>query len=125
MPAANLSAVTLLIGAPYRGATGSLIFHLRAAGGNTPDLRRVVVPLATIPTQANAWLPLRFDPIPRLGRANLRVHARDRGRPAAQPPIYIWTATDDLLPGGSRLAGDAPAPGDLCLRVSVPDGRRR
>ena len=71
MPAANLWRGHALIGEPYRGATGSLIFHLRAAPGNTPDLRRVVVPLATIPTQANAWLPLRFDPISLLGGADL------------------------------------------------------
>jgi hypothetical protein len=123
MPAPNLSAVTLLIGKPNRAETGTLVFHLRRAAGDLTDLRRVAVPMATIPYQANAWLPIRFDPIPDSAGQHYMFTVEIVDAPPEQSPIYIWTATDDLLPGGGRLSGDQPAPGDLCLRVSVPDER--
>jgi hypothetical protein len=121
MPAPNLSAVTLLIGKPDPAEEGTLVVHLRRAAGAATDLRRVELPLASVPYQANAWLPLRFAPIPDSAGQTYTVTVEIVGAPPDQRPIYIWTATDDLLPGGSRLAGDQPAPGDLCLRVSVPD----
>ena len=121
MPAPNLSAITLQIGKPDPADTGTLVFHLRRAPGDTADLRRVEIPMVAIPTHANAWLPLRFDPLPDSAGQTYFFTVEIVDALADQRPIYIWSASDDLLPGGSRMEGTQPAPGDLCLRVSVPD----
>jgi hypothetical protein len=121
MPAANLSALTFQIGKPDHSDQGTLVVHLRRTPGDTADLRRVAIPMASIPYRANAWLPVRFDPIPDSAGQTYFVTLEIEGAPLDMRPIYIWTATDDLLPGGSRMAGTQPAPGDLCLRISVPD----
>jgi hypothetical protein len=121
MPAANLSALTFQIGKPDPAEGGTLVLHLRHAPDDPTDLRRVEVPMTEIPVQANAWLAVRFPPIPDSAGQTYFATVEIVDAPEGQRPVYFWTATDDLLPGGSRMAGTTPAPGDLCLRVSVPD----
>jgi hypothetical protein len=121
MPAPNLSAITLQIGKPDPSDQGTLVVHLRHTPEDPTDLRRVAIPMADIPYRANAWLPVRFDPIPDSVGQSYFVTLEIVGAPLDMRPIYIWTATDDLLPGGTRMAGTQPAPGDLCLRIAVPD----
>jgi hypothetical protein len=118
-PAPNLSAIALQIGKPYTMTTGALVFHLRVAPTATEDLRTVPVPLGDLVN--DAWYTFRFAPLADSAGRPYFFTLDLSGVPGGSPPLAFWCATDDLLPGGARYLGVTPQPGDLTLRVSVPD----
>ena len=69
----------------------------------------------------DAWYTFRFAPLAGSAGRQYFFTLELSGVPAGSPPLAFWCATDDLLPGGARYLGAVPQPGDLTLRVSVPD----
>jgi hypothetical protein len=79
----------------------------------------VPVPLGDLVN--DAWYTFRFAPLADSAVRPYFFTLDLSGVPGASPPLAFWCATDDLLPGGARYLGVTPQPGDLTLRVSVPD----
>ena len=121
VPAPNLSAVALLLGKTTTLTTGTLVLHLRRSPQDTTDLRRVTLPLAAIPNPTNLWLTLRFPPLPDSAGQSYFLAVELTGTPSGPSPLALWSASDDLYPGGTRYEGTKPAVGDLCLRLSAPE----
>lgn len=117
----NLSAVALIVGKATTAITGTLILHLRRSPQDSADLRQVALPLTELPNPSNLWLTLRFPPLPDSAGQSYFFTVELAGNPYGPAPLALWSASDDLYPGGTRYEGDRPAVGDLCLRLSTPE----
>src|SRR5262249_28869399 len=118
-PENNVGAISLLMGKLNQATMGQLVLHLRQSPKGKDDLRRVSVPLSEIAN--NQWHTFYFDPIPDSAGQSYFFVMELVGTPPRQPLVVLWTATEDLLPGGKRYEGTVPVTGDLCMKVSVPD----
>ncbi|MDQ6692885.1 MAG: hypothetical protein M3014_00460 [Chloroflexota bacterium] len=118
--AANLKAISLLIGIPKPVTQGKLVLHLRRSTGDKQDLRSAEAKLTDITN--DSWYTFRFDALPdSAGQTYFFTTELVDYPKSTEPPLALWYATDDLYPGGTRYRGTKAVEGDLCMRPAVAD----